>query len=127
MDKKYRVVFLGLLESQDAFQESMSRLGVPSGTVEQIISNAPIILKGDLSLGAAREYADAVQHAGGRVNIQEHGIMDEPGRFSKTVDVKSLQEFTMCPQCGHKQLRTSNCPKCGNPLEALPQGVMTQS
>ena len=127
MDKKYRVVFLGLLESHDAFQVSMSRLGVPSATVEQIISSAPIILKGDLSLGAAREYADAVQHAGGRVNIREHGIMEGPRRFSQPVGVKSLQEFVMCPQCGHKQLRTSTCSKCGKSFEALPPGVMTQS
>lgn len=127
MDKKYRVVFLGLLESQDAFQASMSRLGVSSGTVGQIISNAPIILKGDLSLGSAREYADAVQHAGGRVNIQEHGIMEEPRRLGKTVDIKSLDAFIMCPQCGHKQLRTSTCPKCGKSLEALSQGAMIQS
>ena len=127
MDKKYRVVFLGLIESQDAFLESMSRLGVSSGTVEQIISHAPIILKGDLSLGSAREYADAVQHAGGRVNIQEHGIMEEPRRLGKTLDIKSLEEFTMCPQCGHKQLRTSTCPKCGKSLEALPQDAMIQS
>lgn len=118
MDKKYRVVFLGLLGSGEGFQERMSRLGVPLQTVEQIISNAPIILKGGLSLGAAREYADAVQHAGGRVNIQEHGIMEEPKRFSKPLDVRSLQEFIMCPQCGHKQLKASACSRCGRIFES---------
>lgn len=119
MDKKYRVVFLGLLGSDEGFQEGMSRLGMPLQTVEQIVSNAPIILKRGLSLGAAREYADAVQDAGGRVNIQEHGVMEEPRRFSRPLDVKSLQEFTMCPQCGHKQLKAPVCSRCGRTLEPM--------
>lgn len=127
MDKKYRVVFLGLIENQDTFQQGMSRLGVPLATVEQIISCAPIVLKEDLSLGAAREYADVVQHAGGRVNIQEHGIMEEPRRHSRPVDLKSMQEFIMCPQCGHKQLRTAICSKCGKAFEGFPPGAMAQS
>ena len=118
-NKKYRVVFLGLLGSDEGFQERMSRLGVPLQTVEQIVSNAPIILKRGLSLGAAREYADAVQDAGGRVNIQEYGVMEEPGRFSRPLDVKSLQEFTMCPQCGHKQLKAQVCSRCGRTFESM--------
>lgn len=122
MDKTYRVVFLGLLGSDEDFLERMSRLGVPLQTVKQIISNAPIILKGGLSLGGAREYADAVQHAGGRVNIQEHGIMEVPKRFSRPLEVKSLQEFTMCPQCGHKQLKAQACSRCGRPFEPMNNG-----
>jgi len=113
MDKKYRVVFLGLVDNDEGFQERMYRLGVPLQTVEQMISSAPIVLKGGLSLGAAREYADAVQHAGGRVNIQEYGIMEEARRLAKPLDVKSLQAFAMCPQCGHKQLKAPVCSKCG--------------
>ena len=105
----------------------MFRLGVPSNTVEQIISGAPVTLKGDLSLGAAREYADVVQHAGGRVNIQEDGVMEGPKRYARAVDVKSMQEFIMCPQCGHKQLRAETCSKCGKSYEEFPSASVENS
>ena len=127
MEKKYRVVFIGLRESREDFQVSMSRLGVPSDKVAQIISGAPITLKADLSLGAAREYADALQRAGGRVNIQEDGLMEGTKRYAKEADVKSLQEFFMCPQCGHKQLRATHCSKCGKSYEEYSPSVMAHS
>ena len=113
MDKKYRVVFLGLKESSGHFKEGMSKLGVDAAIVDRVVQKAPVILKGDMTLGDARKYADAVFHAGGRVNIQEHGLFDEPTRNSKPLDIKSLGKFTMCPECGYKQLKGVSCERCG--------------
>ena len=67
MNKRYRVVFLGLLKSEDYFKNGMSGLGATPGIVDQISKNAPVILKEDMPLGHARKYADAIQNAGGRV------------------------------------------------------------
>jgi hypothetical protein len=117
MDKKYRIVFLGLLEREEAFRERMSRFGVPANTAELILQKAPVVLKGHMSLKDARQYADAVQYAGGRVNIKEHGLLEESEIINRSVDIKPFENFVMCPQCGYKQLKEEACVKCGNPFE----------
>jgi len=117
MIKKYRIVLLSLLKSEEEFKQGMSRLGVSPTTVEQIILQAPVVLKGNMTLRDARQYADAVQHAGGRVNIQENGLFEEPARINRSPDIKSLENFTMCPECGFKQLKAKACVKCGAILE----------
>jgi hypothetical protein len=113
MDKKYRIVFLGLLKNREDFADAMSRLGVSPLTVDEMIQKAPVILKRDMTLREAREYADAVQFAGGKVNIQEYGFFEDPGRFHKSLDIEPFENFTACPECGHKQLKGESCVKCG--------------
>jgi len=113
MNKKYRVVFLGLLEGREKFIQKMSRLGVPTTMVEYIISKIPIVMKRDLTLRDARQYADSIQYAGGRVNIQEHGVFEEPVHNERFVDIAPLEQFIMCPQCGYKQIKDQACVKCG--------------
>ena len=61
MTKKYRVLFHGLKGDKEAFKARMVHFRAPAETVDRMISAAPIILKGDLTLGDARRYADAVQ------------------------------------------------------------------
>ena len=116
MIKTYRIVLLGLIKRKEEFKQEMSRLGVSPETVDQIVHKTPVVLKGNMSLRDARQYADAVQHAGGRVNIQENGLFEEPERINRTLDVKSLENFTMCPECGFKQLKAEVCVKCGSIL-----------
>jgi len=45
-----------------------------------------------MTLRDARQYADAVQEAGGRVMIQEHGYSEEPMHISHTSSIASLKE-----------------------------------
>jgi len=116
MNKRYRVVFLGLITSEDNFKDRMSRLGVPSATTEGIIKKAPVILKQDMPIGMARRYADAVQWAGGNVNIQEHGFFEQDLEKTSSLKIEPLESFTMCPQCGHKQIKTEHCVKCGSTI-----------
>jgi hypothetical protein len=94
------------VENEEAFKKRMSNLGVSIPMVDQMIHKAPVILKGDMTLREARQYADAVQLAGGKVNIQEHGLFEE-------LHIKLLEDFIMCPECGYKQLREKACVKCG--------------
>ena len=113
MNKKYRVVFLGLISPENDFKDKMARFGVSPEQSAQLIEMAPIILKDDMPFGYARQYADAVQYAGGKVNIIENGIFDEEKAASRTMKIKSLENFIMCPECGQKQLKTKACIKCG--------------
>jgi hypothetical protein len=114
MAKKYRVIFHGLLKkNREAFEAGMLRLGAPAETVSKMFEKPPVILKGDLTLGYARRYADAVQDAGGRVTIQEHGDFEESGRANAAVSIAPFNEFTMCPECGLKQPKGEACKRCG--------------
>jgi hypothetical protein len=122
MDKKYRVVFIDLLESREGCEEKMARLGVPCTMVDQIITKAPVVLKADLALGEARHYADAVQHAGGKVTIQEHGTFGEPLRLTRTTGIEPFESFTMCPECGFKQRKAATCVKCGFAFDSRDTG-----
>jgi hypothetical protein len=112
--KKYRVLFLGLVGNEEAFRARMCKMGASMPTVDLMISKAPIILKGGMTLKEARLYADAVQLAGGKVNIQEQGLFEEPETMNRPLHIKPLEDFIMCPECGYKQLRERACVKCGH-------------
>ena len=117
MNKKYRIVFLGLISPEKDFREKMSRFGVSPERIAELIEKAPIILKDDMPFAYARQYADAVRHAGGKVNIQEHGIFHKGKMVNRSFEIKSLENFIMCPECGHKQLKRKACVRCGLVLE----------
>jgi hypothetical protein len=114
MAKKYRVIFQGLIEkNKEVFEAGMLRLGASAEIVAKMFEKTPVILKGDLTLGDARRYADAVQDAGGRVTIREHGYFEESERMNGAVSIAPFNEFTMCPECGLKQPKGEACERCG--------------
>jgi hypothetical protein len=114
MARRYRIVFLGLTESEPQFMTGMSsRFGVTRRTVKHILKHAPMVLKKHLTLGEAREYADALQRAGGKVHIQEHGESEEPERERACAEIRPFGDFTVCPECGFTQLKAESCAKCG--------------
>ena len=117
MVKKYRVVFQGVLKEEEAFKARMIRLNAPPDIVDKMIRENPVILKGNLTLGSARQYADAVQQAGGRVTIQEYGYVDDTMSMNYSNSIASFQDFTMCPECGFKQHKGDLCVRCGFMLE----------
>jgi ribosomal protein L32 len=111
--KTYRVVLLGRIEEKQDFEKKMAKLGFSPGSVQDLIAKAPSALKLGLPLGQARDYAEAIQEAGGKVNIQEDGVSEEFNRVHPPIEVRSLQDFTMCPECGHRQIKAEACVKCG--------------
>jgi len=114
MNKRYHVVFLGLIETKHVFMQRLSEFGVPTEMVDKIIDMAPVIMKADMSLWYARQYADAIQRAGGKVNVQEHPYFEETKSSDNALDIEPFENFIMCPECGHKQLKIEVCVKCGN-------------
>jgi ribosomal protein L32 len=111
--KTYRVVLLGRLEEKPDFEERMEKLGFSQKSVRDLIEKAPSALKAGLPLGEARKYAEAVQEAGGKVNIQEDGVSEESKRLHSPIEIRSLKDFTMCPECGHRQIKADVCVRCG--------------
>lgn len=113
IDKTYKVVFSGLVKEEGYFKRQMLRLGVSEIISEGIIKKSPVILKKGLSFKDARTYADAVAQAGAKVLIQVEDSMVENCEEGGLSGVISLKNFTMCPQCGYKQLKTERCIRCG--------------
>jgi len=114
---------MGLTETEEAFTLGMSsRFGVASTIVKHIVEGAPVVLKKDINLREAREYAEALQTAGGKVHIQEWGEAEEPERGQRCVEIKSFGDFTLCPECGFTQLKGEACVKCGFPFSPVKEG-----
>jgi len=113
MDKTYRIIFSSLTKGKEYFKRQMLKLGVSEDISEGIIKKSPVILKRGLSLKDARSYADAVIEAGGKVLIEIEKSMSEDFREGGFPGVVSLKNFTMCPQCGYKQLKMEKCIRCG--------------
>jgi hypothetical protein len=115
MARIYRIVLLGLVETDAQFITGMaSQFGVAPTRAKHIIESAPVVLKKDLSLGEAREYAEVLQRAGGKVHIQEQGEAEEPERERGCAEIKSFGDFTLCPECGFTQIKAESCVKCGS-------------
>ncbi len=113
MNEGYFVVFSGLDKPETHFKQKMVRLGVSPATVEQIIKKSPVILKAGMPLDRAKRYADAVREAGGIVRIRRHGLQVKESNIDRPINIEPLENFTMCPQCGYKQLKRDKCIKCG--------------
>jgi hypothetical protein len=101
------------MEKREDFEERMKKLGFSARKVRDLIAKAPSALKAGLPLGEAREYAEAIQEAGGKVNIQEDGVSQEFDRLHPPMEIRSLKDFTMCPECGYRQIKAEMCVKCG--------------
>jgi ribosomal protein L32 len=65
-----------------------------------------------MSFEEAKRYASAITRAGGKVKLEGYSI-SEKEQINKSLKIKTLENFIMCPQCGHKQLKESSCVRCG--------------
>ncbi|MBW1714780.1 MAG: hypothetical protein JRJ77_02985 [Deltaproteobacteria bacterium] len=113
MTKQYRVVFLGVMNDEEAFRNNMVKLGVSYNDLDKYITNTPVVLKRDLRLADARKYADAIINAGGLVNIQETGEFPETRSPTERTITSPRQDFVLCPNCGFKQEKEDFCVRCG--------------
>lgn len=107
-DQKISYFFNKLTESGTAFKARLIRLGVSSETVDTMIRDAPVVIKRDLTLGVARQYADTIFHAGGKVTIQEHGCFNKSEHINRSIFIASFKDFTRCPECGYKHPRAKD-------------------
>jgi hypothetical protein len=126
MKRRYRVLFHGVVKDVRVFHEEMSRLGVQAQVAGQMIQNAPVIVKQNLTLGIAHRYAEAIKKAGGKVIIQEQGksdVFENTSEPPEAVTIVPMEAFTMCPQCGLKQVKGKSCVRCGFVLRGGTEGL----
>jgi len=114
MDKVYRVVFTGLLRTEEYFKNQISLLGVSPEAAEEILKKTPVVLKEAESLDYIKKYARAITSAGGNVNIYSSDSTGHLG--SHPLTIPGMSSFTQCPQCGHRQPKKELCVKCGHTL-----------
>ncbi len=112
MKRRYCVIFKTLIKERDFFISEMSELGIDSKTSVKILAKAPVILKADMTFEEAKRYASAVNKAGGKVKIEGYSIFENE-QINQSLKIKTFENFIMCPQCGHKQLKEPSCARCG--------------
>jgi hypothetical protein len=111
--KKYRILFHGLNGDEEIFKIRMQAFGISPENVDLMIQKAPVVLKADITLKVASQYAKVIQQAGGVIKIQEYACADQFEKPDDPFRVSSFQDFTMCPVCGFKQKKREACAKCG--------------
>ena len=120
MNKVYRVIFTGLLQTEEYFKSRISMLGVSPEEADIILKKAPVILKEGTSLEYIKRYAGAIIVAGGNVDIQSFDT--ETGTESETEGIPGMSSFTQCSRCGHRQPKKELCVRCGFILTGLIKG-----
>lgn len=125
MANTYQILFLGLAVSKEDFRVQMAQLGVSSETVDIIVEKAPVILKEGLDTQNSLLYADAVQNAGGIVEIQGNDSSEEVEKHS--IAIAPFKNFTMCPECGLKQQKRDVCIKCGFRFRKIENGLESEN
>jgi hypothetical protein len=111
--KTFCLILLGLAQTPELVGQRVLRLGLLPEDMERISARAPFTFKRGLTLKQAREWADAFQSAGARVAVREEGTILDRRRGRKPL-IQPLESFTMCLQCGHKQLKAEACTRCGS-------------
>ena len=111
MNKVYRVIFTGLLQTEEFFKKRISMLGVSPEDAARMVEKAPVVLKEGSSLDYIKRYAGAIIAAGGNVDIQsfESEIPIKTGPN----EIPGMSSFTQCPRCGHRQPKKALCVRCG--------------
>jgi len=112
MSKTYQICFLGLAGEKGEFCKKMEGLRADLNKVDLMLLKAPLVIRRGLSLRDARRYAEAIQDAGGKVSIREFETHEDTEPAIRR-SIPSLEQFTMCPECGLKQLRANRCVRCG--------------
>ena len=111
MNKVYRVVFTGLLQTEEYFKSRISMLGVSPENANKILEKAPVVLKEAESFEYIQRYARAIEKAGGNVNIRS--CDSECSIKTESKVIPGMSSFTQCPRCGHRQPKKELCVRCG--------------
>ncbi len=109
--KMYQLLFAGLLGEEKKFREMMYHQGVRPSLVDQMLREAPIIVKQNLSLKAARKYAELLSAMGARITILDQFSQQDDEQ--DTEPPTPMSSFVPCPQCGLVQSNVNVCPRCG--------------
>lgn len=116
-NKKYRLLFTGLIGDTDIFRKKMAQKGVKDSFVDKMLSEAPVIIKQNLTLESARKYADTLSEMGACITILDQFSNGEIKGGDRPP--APMSHFLPCPRCGLIQPEAGVCPRCGFDLTGV--------
>ncbi len=128
----YQVLFNGEVAqsaSIEAVRDNLAReLGLDDRKAKQLFSGRTVVIRSQLDQEQAHAWADKLATLGAICRVKD--LTPTPERATFQVDKKAdrnsaeqtLRDITAahleCPRCGHMQLDSSHCARCGVDLEA---------
>ena len=124
----YQVLFNGVtVEGRDV--EGVERavageLGIPHSKAKRLFNGRTVVLASQLSREEALDLETRLERAGAVARIKDLSPRDElPPDYERNKSDGTLRDLTAahvdCPRCGHMQLESTHCAKCGVDIEAL--------
>ena len=130
MAQNYQVLFNGEVlghASVDAVRDNLAReLGLDERKAKQLFSGRTVVIRSQLDQVEAQAWQDRFAELGAICRIKNLEPKEQPLGIRDTVGKaqhdKTLRDITAahleCPRCGHEQLDSSHCARCGVDLEA---------
>ena len=124
----YQVLFNGVtVEDRDV--EGVERavageLGIPHSKAKRLFNGRTVVLASQLSRDEALDLQARLERVGAVARIKDLSPRDEvPLDYERNKSDGTLRDLTAahvdCPRCGHMQLESTHCAKCGVDIEAL--------
>ncbi len=128
----YQVLFNGDIAeaaSVEAVRDNLAReLGLDERKAKQLFSGRTVVIRSQLDQHQAQAWADKLASLGAICRIKD--LTPKADKAAYAIDTKgdrdnveeTLRDITAahleCPRCGHLQLDSSHCARCGVDLEA---------
>ena len=128
----YQVLFNGDIAetaSVEAVRDNLAReLGLDERKAKQLFSGRTVVIRSQLEHEQAQAWADKLASFGAICRIKD--LTPKADAAAYAIDMKgdrnsseqTLRDITAahteCPRCGHMQLDSSHCARCGVDLEA---------
>lgn len=123
----YQILFNGEVAEQasvDGVRTNLAReLGLDDRKAKQLFSGRTVVIRSHLDQEQARAWQEKLAQFGAICRIKDLTPKDDRASFKQGHDVaeQTLRDITAahleCPRCGHMQLDSSHCARCGVDLE----------
>lgn len=122
----YQILFNGEVSKQasvDAVRENLAReLGLDERKAKQLFSGRTVVIRSQLDHQQAEAWQAKLAQFGAICRIKDLSPKGESVHYKEGKDAEqTLRDITAahleCPRCGHMQLDSSHCARCGVDLE----------
>lgn len=123
----YQVLFSGEVAEQasiDRVRDNLAReLGLDDRKAKQLFSGRTVVIRSRLDQRQAQAWQDKLAQFGAICRIKDLTPKDNKASFKgdREQGDQTLRDITAahleCPRCGHMQLDSTNCARCGVDLE----------
>jgi predicted nucleic-acid-binding Zn-ribbon protein len=129
MVNKYNVVYAGLqdgISAEEFINKFCSKFGIAEAKAQQIVaSTSQVVVKKNLEVDKAQQYATAFEACGMVVHLEEIIIEAAPEPIPEVADptglsleplaseVEEEEAVATCPKCGSEKINNDECLDCG--------------